>query len=198
MDSTLLVNASRAAQYSLSFETILSVDTMGIEVSVDFTILAASQTGWSWADVATSISHYYDGYSQWTPCAVVNSVLGRNDCCDTPIPTACLVARDLESALNATGNFASKTGANEPGVLAQIISELQAGRPVCARVEGGGLSEFVVISAYYEVTSGPEGQHFDIWDPLYDINSTVYLLSHFRNYYGDGTGTWTHTYFTQA
>jgi hypothetical protein len=156
---------------------------------VNFTMQAQTQSNWCWAATATSTSIFYLSTSTWTQCTVANSALGRSDCCVTPGP--CNVTWYLESALAVTGNYNSMTSAPSTGAVG---SELQAGRPVGARVSwAGGGAHAIVISGYSYVM---QAYRFVIEDPVYG-RSQIFVWEIQDGYY-QGSGTWTHLYFTKA
>src|SRR5207344_3099259 len=96
-----------------------------------------TQTNWCWAATSTSVSHYYWFISTWTQCKVANAELGYSNCCSSTVPTACNVPWYLDKALTRTHNFVSWSG---PATFQQVRDEIDAGRPVGARIgwNGGG------------------------------------------------------------
>lgn len=164
-------------------------------VYVDFTMQAQTQSNWCWAAAATSTSRYYIPTSQWMQCTVANAALPRTDCCpnpvSNPVPTPCNVPFYLETALGVTGNFVSMTG---PISDAAIIAELEAGRPIAARVQWEGGGGHAVVIAEYQDLMGE--QKVGVADPFYGYEFN--FISSFRYGGYQGSGTWTHTYFTQA
>jgi len=158
--------------------------------SLNFTMQAQTQSNWCWAATATSVSHFYWWFSPWTQCTVANAELGRTDACHTPVPTACNVPWYLDRALTRTNNFVSITG---PATFQQVRDEIDAGRPVGARIGwSGGGGHFMVIYGY-SVIAGTT--YFDIDDPIYGKSHLT--VSDFSTNY-QGSGTWTHTYFTKS
>jgi hypothetical protein len=160
-------------------------------VSITFNMQPQTQSNWCWAATAASTSLYYLAASTWTQCGVANADLPRTDCCTSPVPGLCNVPWYLDTALGVTGNFVSMTG---PISNEAVIAELQAGRAIGARVAwANGGAHFVVIFGYSDVM---QTKRFTIADPIYGDNSI--FASFFRDGYYQGSGTWTHTYFTQA
>jgi hypothetical protein len=155
-----------------------------------FNMQAQTQSNWCWAATATSVSHFYWLWSTWTQCAVANNELGRSDCCNSTVPSACNVPWYLDKALTRTRNFVSVMG---PATFQQVRDEIDAGRPVGARVGwSGGGGHFMVIYGYSFVVGT---QYFDIDDPIY--GKSHLSVSGFSSNY-QGSGTWTHTYFTKG
>jgi hypothetical protein len=155
-----------------------------------FNMQAQAQSNWCWAATATCVSHFYWLWSTWTQCAVANNELGRSDCCNSTVPSACNVPWYLDKALTRTRNFVSVMG---PATFQQVRDEIDAGRPVGARVGwSGGGGHFMVIYGYSFVVGT---QYFDIDDPIY--GKSHLSVSDFSSNY-QGSGTWTHTYFTKG
>lgn len=155
-----------------------------------FTMQMQTQSNWCWAATATSVSHFYWFWSTWTQCRVANSELGLSDCCNSTVPSACNVPWYLDKALTRTHNFASVMG---QASFQDVKDEIDAGRPVGARIGwSGGGGHFMVIQGY-SLIAGME--YFDIDDPIYGKSHLA--VSDFANNY-QGSGTWTHTYFTQS
>jgi hypothetical protein len=149
-----------------------------------------TQSNWCWAATATSVSHFYWLQSTWTQCRVTNDELGRSDCCNSTVPSLCNVPWYLDKALTRTGNFVSVMG---QATFQQVRDEIDAGRPVGARIGwSGGGGHFMVIYGY-SLVSGVE--YFDIDDPIYGKSHLA--VSDFASHY-QGSGTWTHTYFTKS
>jgi hypothetical protein len=136
------------------------------------------------------VSHFYWFLSPWTQCGVANGELGRGDCCNAPVPSACNVPWYLDRALTRTNNFVSITGA---ATFQQVRDEIDAGRPVGARIGwSGGGGHFMVIYGYSRVLGTT---YFDIDDPIYGKSHPT--VSDFSSNY-QGSGTWTHTYYTKS
>src|SRR6478609_4406714 len=157
---------------------------------LSFDMQAQTQTNWCWAATATSVSHFYWLLSTWTQCKVACGELGRTDCCNSTVPGACNVPWFLDGALTRTDNFVSIMGV---ATFQQVRAEIDAGRPVGARVGwSGGGGHFMAIYGFSTV-GGVE--YFDIDDPIY--GKTHLTVSEFSTNY-QGSGTWTHTYFTKS
>lgn len=148
-----------------------------------------AQTQWCWAAVAVSTHRFYGG-TTWGQCELVNSVLGYLDCCDKPCPELCNQAYRLGDALKATGNFSyKKDGAEE---YSTIRSELEANRPLCARIDWArGGAHFVSVIGYED---SDHGGYLHVEDPIRGL-SVVSVQEFSRRY--QGHGTWGYTYFTK-
>jgi hypothetical protein len=154
-----------------------------------FTMQAQTQSNWCWAANSTSVSHFYWPLSPWTQCGVAGAELSRTDCCNSPVPQPCNVPWYLDRALTRTQNFVSVTG---PVSFSTVRAEIDAGRPVGVRIGwAGGGGHFPCIYGY----STFHGQdYFDIDDPIWGKSHLT--VADFSTHY-QGTGTWTHTYFTK-
>src|SRR6476659_703542 len=154
-----------------------------------FNMQMQTQSNWCWAATSTSVSHYYWFLSTWTQCGVANAELGRGDCCASPAPSPCNVPWYLDRALTRTNNCVSITGTV---AFATVQAEIDAGRPVGARIGwSGGGGHFVCIYGYSTFLGL---QYFDIDDPIY--GKSHLSVPDFSNNY-QGSGSWTHTYFTK-
>lgn len=156
-----------------------------------FNMQAQLASNWCWAATSNSVSHYYWFRSTFTQCGIVNAELNRTDACNSPIPSGANVPWYLDRALTRTNNFVSITGGQASFAL--IRSEIDAGRPVGARIGwSGGGGHFMVIYGY-SVWFGVEW--LDIDDPIY--GKSHLKLTDFATKY-QGTGTWTHYYLTKS
>lgn len=148
-------------------------------------------SNWCWAATSKSVSHFYWFRSTWTQCRIVNAELNRTDACNTPIPAASNVPWYLDRALTRTNNFASITAGR--ATFAQIRAEIDAGRPMGARIGwNGGGGHFMMIYGY-ATWLGEE--YVDIDDPIYG-KSHLTLVDFSTNY--QGSGSWTHYYITKS
>ena len=156
-----------------------------------FNMQMQTQSNWCWAATSTSVSHFYWFWSTWTQCRVANGELGHSDCCNDPVPSPCNVPWYLDKALTRTHNFVSIAG--QQASFQQVRDEIDAGRPVGARIGwNGGGGHFMVIYGYSRFLGMG---YFDIDDPIYGKSHLA--VSDFANNY-QGSGTWTHTYFTKS
>lgn len=156
---------------------------------LNFTMQQQTQSQWCWAATSTSVSKFYSWLSPWTQCKVASEAMGES-CCVTPVPGACNQPWFLNLALEITENFVSYQG----GTIswADIKSQLDAGLVVGARIGwNGGGGHFMVIHGVSR-QAGIEFLHID--DPIYG-KSTLTYQTFATNY--QGSGTWTHTYFTK-
>ena len=154
-----------------------------------FNMEAQTQTNWCWAATSKSVSHFYSFLSPWTQCKIASSEL-NNTCCNSPVPGACNVPWYLDKALTRTQNFVSV----QAGTVSwsTVKSELEKGLVVGARIGwNGGGGHFMVI---HGVTRIGATQYLHIDDPIYGKSFLTY--NQFATNY-QGSGSWTHTYFTK-
>jgi hypothetical protein len=158
--------------------------------SVPFDMEIQTQTNWCWAATSTSVSHFYSPLSTWTQCRVAGAELNRTDCCNSTVPSACNVPWYLDRALTRTSNFDRM----QSGTISynEILTEIRAGRVVGARQGwSGGGGHFMVI---YGASRIGNSTYLDIDDPIWG-KSTLSYDTFATNY--QGSGSWTHTYFTK-
>ncbi|CAN5266205.1 hypothetical protein BH10PSE9_BH10PSE9_09120 [soil metagenome] len=173
------------SQLSLSIGNLIFSST-----SLPFDMQAQTQTNWCWAATSTSVSHFYYSASGWSQCSVAGAELGRTDCCNASVPSACNVPWYLDRALTRTANFSSIVGGTI--TYAQILAELKAGRVIGARIGwSGGGGHFMVIYGCARVGST---HYVDIDDPIFG-KSHITLATFTSSY--QGSGSWTHTYYTK-
>jgi hypothetical protein len=130
--------------------------------SLSFAMQAQTQSNWCWSATATSVSHFYWWFSPWVQCTVVNAELGAHR--RLQLAGARGVQRAVVSrpGLTRTNNFVSITG---PATFQQVRNEIDAGRPVGARIGwNGGGGHFMVIYGYSLIAGTT---YFDIDDPIY-------------------------------
>jgi len=157
---------------------------------LSFQMQHQQQTNWCWAAVSTSVALYYDPLSNWTQCTVANGELGRSDCCGTGASTSCNVYGYLDSALSRVGHLDHMDG-SVAGFQA-VDDEIDAGRPVGIRVAwSGGGAHFLAIIGYLEDVQN----YVAVDDPIYGKSDVSYDT--LRTSY-QGSGTWTHSYYTKA
>ena len=136
---------------------------------------------------------YYNGASTWTQCTLVNAELGRNDCCTNPSSGDCNNPGTLKTVLTRVGHLASFSGGSTS--FADARTEIDNGRPLGVRIGwSGGGGHFNIIGCY-TLNSLLGLQSVQIEDPWY--GTSVWDYDTFRTAY-QGSGSWTHSYKTQA
>lgn len=156
---------------------------------LDFSMQHQQQTNWCWAAVSTSVALFYDPASTWTQCAVANGELGRTDCCGTGASGPCNVYGFLGSSLTRVGHLDHQTGSSQ--TFATVRTEIDAGRPLGVRTAwSGGGAHFLCIIGYriFEEMLAVDDPWYGKSDVDYDTFGSSY----------QGSGSWTHSYFTQA
>lgn len=151
-----------------------------------FPIQKQEQTNWCWAGCSTATAHFFDPASSWSQCKVANAELGQTACCTNPGP--CNVYGYLNQALNIVGHFQGMASTTEPD--ATITAQVNAGLPLGVRVQwSGGGAHFIMV-----VGGGPNDMVL-VKDPIYGMSYIPYntLATSYQ-----GSGTWTHSYFTKA
>jgi papain like cysteine protease AvrRpt2 len=148
------------------------------------------QSQWCWAACSASVSRFYDTASSWTQCRVVNAELEQTGCCQDGATGQCNQPWYLQRALTRTGNLVSWSSGTVP--MATIRSQIDAGRPVGVRIGwAGGGGHFVMISGCLDAATGL----LEVRDPIFGT-SEISIASFASNY--QGSGSWTHTYYTEA
>ncbi len=155
-----------------------------------FTIQHQQQTNWCWAAVAVSVSLYYNSASGWTQCSLANAELGQTTCCANGSTAQCNQPWYLDRALTRTANLSSWVSGSVG--LSTVEQEVDAARLVGVRIGwSGGGGHFVVIEGYQENGAG----YVYIEDPWYGASYVGYDT--LRTAY-QGSGSWTHTYYTRS
>ena len=166
------------------------VDTIWWLDEMYFSMQHQQQSNWCWAATATSVALFYEPASGWTQCKVANSELGRTDCCGTGASGACNVYGFLDQALTVVGRLDHWVGGT--ATVAQIETEVTFARPLGIRVAwSGGGAHFLCIMGQYGV-GGVD--YVTVDDPIYgrsDVNYTTLQTAY------QGSGSWTHTYYTK-
>lgn len=148
------------------------------------------QTNWCWAACASSASGLFDPATTWGQCAVVNAELGQSTCCQDGSTGSCNIPWYLDRALGRTGNYRSKSTGAVP--LSKVRAEIDAGRPVGARIgwRGGG-GHFVMLTGYRQAAGVEEVDVQDPWTGRSSLPIDVFKTNY------KSQGTWTHTYLTR-
>jgi hypothetical protein len=162
---------------------------------LNFTMQHQSQDWWCWAATSVSVSAYYDSEVAWTQCTMVNAVKGLTTCCEDGASEAC----DQPNVLDKPLSHADVLDHKQRGSVGYdvIQQEIDAGRPLALRIgwncddgdcDGG---HFAVIEGYQSF--GDEWIAID--DPWYGADDLP--LSRLTKGMYQGSGSWTHTYFTR-
>ncbi|QIO98822.1 papain-like cysteine protease family protein [Bradyrhizobium symbiodeficiens] len=127
---------------------------------LNFNLQYQEKTNWCWAALAVSVAKSYDASAKYTQCEVANGELNRTDCCEDCQGDPCNVFGYLMSSLYRVQHFEvwhvrrprkSRRLASQVRhkIEAEIITEINRGRPLCARIAWvGGGAHFVAIYGY--------------------------------------------------
>jgi hypothetical protein len=155
-----------------------------------FDMQRQQQTNWCWAATSTSVAQFYNPNSGWTQCLAANGETGRSDCCGAGASGPCNVYGFLDTALTRVGRLDRWTGS--VATVAQIENEVTFARPLCLRVAwSGGGAHFLAIRGHYTV-GGTD--YVSVDDPIYGKSDVTYAV--LQSSY-QGTGSWTHSYYTR-
>ena len=158
-----------------------------LTIRLNFNMEPQQQTNWCWAAVSKSVAAYYEPATTWTQCEVANGERGRTDCCTNGSSADCNQYGTLNTALQRVGHLDRMVSA--PATFTEMYDEVRRGRPVGARTAwaGGGAHFLAIIGSV-------GGGFLAVDDPIYaksDVSDSA-----FRTMY-QGSGTWTHTYYTR-
>lgn len=159
-------------------------------VRLEFTMQFQQQTQWCWAALSVSVSRYYTPWSGWTQCEMVNQEKGQSTCCQDGSASECNQPHVLDAPLDRAGVL----NVMHLGTVAYdaIRDEIDAGRPVAWRIGwSGGGGHFAVIEGYQRFGA----QWVAVDDPWYGSSDAALFTLTSGGY--QGSGTWTHTYFTR-
>ena len=183
-------NIRTEAKYVMDFERNLKfLDWFYNYLVLPFNMQLQTQSNWCWAATSTSVSKFYSFFSPWTQCKVAAAELSKS-CCNSPVPTACNVPWYLDRALTRTKNFVSI----QSGTISweRVKQELENGLVVGTRIGwSGGGGHFMVV---HGVSRSGITKYLHIDDPIY--GKSVLTYNQFATNY-QGSGSWTHTYFTK-
>jgi hypothetical protein len=164
-------------------------------LQLNFTMQTQLEPNWCWAADSTSISHFYNSASPWTQCKVANKELGRTDCCGSGASGPCNQDGYLNTALGITGNLKNWVAGVEP--YATVESQINQQAPLGVRIGwSGGGGHFIALTGYFDINFiFFQFQFVTVDDPLYGRSIIPYntVVSGYQ-----GSGSWTHSYFTKA
>ena len=158
--------------------------------ALPFIMQAQQQSNWCWSAVTTSVSHFFDSTSSWTQCSLASAEIALACCGVGSIPGGCNVPWYLDRALQQTNNYDKVTVG--PAAFADVETEVDSGRPLGVRIGWfGGGGHFVSITGY---SSSATNQFVTVDDPIYGHPTLPYgtLCTSYQ-----GSGSWTHSYWTQ-
>jgi len=145
------------------------------------------QSNWCWAACSTSVDHFYNPSSTVTQCQVANNQTNRTDCCTNGSGSGCNIYGYLDRALTFVNRLDHMTGSTT--AYNDLVAQINAWRPLGIRVAwSGGGAHFIVASGY------EQGSLVVIDDPIYGTSVVAYNT--LKGTY-QGSGNWTHSYFTK-
>jgi hypothetical protein len=156
-----------------------------------FPIQKQDQSEWCWAAVALSIEKYFNSKATLTQREIAQKVLEtKSSATDySNDVVAWNVPAKLSDALRVIGRLRGNPAGRVR--FEEISQEIDARRPVCARIEWQGEgSHFVVITGYEVLRSG--ARHVAVADPQYP-GSMMDFEEFQDSYHGDGK--WVETFF---
>ena len=187
--------ARRATDARLVSRQIIAIDwfrRLNRRRCLCFSMQHQEQTQWCWSATATSIAHYYNASSQWTQCSLVNSELGRSDCCSNPSSSDCNTPWTLNTVLTRVGHLAAFSGSSTS--FADVCTEIDNGRPLGVRIGWSGGGGHFNVLACYSFNPLLRPRSVQVEDPWY--GTSVWDYDTFRTAY-QGSGSWTHSYKTK-
>jgi hypothetical protein len=156
---------------------------------LNFAMQQQVQTQWCWSATSVSVALFYGPSSGWTQCGMAGLEWGVDCCADGSIP-ACNKQNGLDAPL-ARAQVLDHWGAG-PAPYADVQREVDAGRPLAWRIGwSGGGGHFAAIEGYQ--ASGAQWVAVD--DPWYGSSDVAVATLTGGGY--QGSGNWTHTYFTR-
>jgi hypothetical protein len=165
--------------------------------SMPFRVETQEVSNWCWAAVSSAVDRYYNPSSFLRQCEVAAGMVGMQNACIDPDnnnePGA------LQTALEIIGRGDEHVVG--PIKFDRLQAEIDAGRPVCVRIEWeGGGAHFAVLCGYKEYSDLTDGvtalTTVDVADPFYPDSTREFSdsVNFFESYHG--RGTWSHTYLT--
>lgn len=122
------------------------------------------QTNWCWAATAVSVALFYDAAFAARQCDLANTAFKQTTCCTNGASNACNSGYFGNLALDMVGHLKSVMA--HPPAMSDIISEIDAGRPVSMDIQwvgAKGVRHSIVIDGYD--ATDPAAPTIDIKDP---------------------------------
>jgi hypothetical protein len=159
-------------------------------VLLDLTLEKQERDKWCWAAIAVSLANYYYGEKR-SQFDIVSRVLAAADY--TPggrVPKECYnLEYNLDKALKEVGCW-SHWSPGKPN-FERIQFEINAGRPLCCRIEWyHGNAHYILIRGYTVTT-----REVYVEDSLHGSHKMPF--DNFPSHYKKAGGVWTETYWTQ-
>lgn len=166
-------------------------------VEVPFVMRNQCQTEWCWAAVAESVARFYRPASAITQSELVNRELKRTDCSCTVVGGPCNEPSYLAPSLDRAGGHLRAWLVGARATEAELIGEVDAGRPVCVRLARSPQEgHFVVVVGYLPGSDGDEdGLLLKVEDPDREIGAVPFSYRGLSRHHEKGP--WTDTLFTR-
>ncbi|MGY3233213.1 hypothetical protein ACVMAJ_000103 [Bradyrhizobium sp. USDA 4448] len=125
--------------------------------ALNFHLEYQEKTNWCWAALAVSVAKTYASSGKYSQCEIANGELGRTDCCKKDKDEPCNVFGYLMSSLNRLDRF-EQWNVRRPekserlrlqvryAIQAEARSEIDQGRPLCARIAWSGVARISLRS----------------------------------------------------
>jgi hypothetical protein len=157
---------------------------------LNFTMQLQQQDQWCWAATSVSVAAYYHPTTGWKQCSMVDAEMAQTTCCVDGSSAACNQPNVLDSPLSRAGVLDHMEGGTV--AYSAIRGEIDAGHPLAWRIGwSGGGGHFAVIEGYQSLG----GEWVSIGDPWYGPSDVAVSSMTGGSY--QGSGSWTHTYFTR-
>jgi Papain-like cysteine protease AvrRpt2 len=156
---------------------------------LDLSVPHQREDNWCWAATSHGISHFYNPKTTWSQCAIADAETGRTDCCGSGASGPCNVYGFLDQALTIVGDFDHMDAV--VASFATVHQQIHLDRPLGVRIAwSGGGAHFVAIGGYRAAPA----QYVHVEDPWYGPSDVPYatLVNGYQ-----GTGSWTHSYWTK-
>jgi hypothetical protein len=186
-DAPLVADKHFTIHYSAYNGQVKADIPLTVTIWSGFDMQRQQQSNWCWAAVSTSVAHFYEFHSTVTQCQVVNQQVGRNDCCQNGSSSNCNVYGFLDQALGFVGHLDHVDSSTE--TYATVLGQVVTFHPLGIRVAwSGGGAHFIAATGH------EQGNMVVIDDPIYGTSVVPYttLMGTYQ-----GSGNWTHSYFTR-
>ncbi len=141
---------------------------------------------WCWAASAQMVMDYL-GHDK-SQCEQANQILGRNDCCNLPVPNDCDISKWPEFDKYSFSYSRTNSAALSWGELKAEIcaNEDCGGRPFCFTWIWSGGGAHMMVAFGYKTTSPTTGETewVEVYDPT-PVNVGAYSLITYRAYVSD-------------
>ena len=146
--------------------------------TLTFVLQTQQEEKWCWAATAVSVAVYYLASTEWTQCKLADAELLRDDCCGNGAAGPCNRPWYLHTSLGRLGRL--KDWERRPSSFQTVMSEIDAGNPVCARTRwGDGTAHFLALVGYIEAGGEVADDFVVVADPLY--GPAQYTYAEFRD-----------------